>query len=52
MTAYVENFKKYKPLLSELAVRDIKTRYRRSMLGVLWSQKSGPSVWITGGTEM
>ena len=37
MTAYVENFKKYKPLLSELAVRDIKTRYRRSMLGVLWS---------------
>ena len=37
MTAYVENFKKYKPLLSELAVRDIKTRYRRSMLGELWS---------------
>ena len=37
MTAYVENFKKYKPLQSELAVRDIKTRYRRSMLGVLWS---------------
>ena len=27
MTAYVENFKKYKPLLSEQAVRDIKTRY-------------------------
>jgi len=28
---------KYKPLLSELTMRDIKTRYRRSMLGVLWS---------------
>ena len=37
MSAYIENFKKYKPLLSELAVRDIKTRYRRSALGVLWS---------------
>lgn len=37
MSAYIENFMKYKPLLSELAVRDIKTRYRRSLLGVLWS---------------
>ena len=33
MSAYIENFVKYKPLLSELAVRDIKTRYRRSVLG-------------------
>lgn len=29
--------KRYKYLLSDLVVRDIKTKYRRSFLGVLWS---------------
>ena len=37
MSTYIENFMKYKPLLSELTMRDIKTRYRRSVMGVLWS---------------
>lgn len=31
------NFNKYKSLLSELVRRDIKIKYRRSVLGVLWS---------------
>ena len=31
------NFKKYKPLLFELVSRDLKTKYRRSVLGVLWT---------------
>lgn len=33
----LDNFGKYKPLLSELVRRDIKIKYRRSVLGVLWS---------------
>lgn len=37
MSAHVDNFMKYRPLLAELTVRDIKTRYRRSVMGVLWS---------------
>ena len=37
MSTYIENFMKYKPLLRELTMRDIKTRYRRSVMGVLWS---------------
>lgn len=32
-----KNFFKYKDLLSQLVVRDLKTRYRRSVLGYLWS---------------
>ncbi|MDO5825747.1 MAG: ABC transporter permease [Methanosphaera sp.] len=31
------NFNKYKSLLAELVRRDIKIKYRRSVLGVLWS---------------
>ncbi len=31
------NFKKYLPLLSNLAGKDFKIKYRRSVLGVLWS---------------
>jgi len=34
---YIKNFIKYRPLLGNLIVRDIKVKYRRSMLGVLWS---------------
>jgi ABC-2 type transport system permease protein len=34
---YLLNFNKYKPLLRELIKRDLKTKYRRSILGYLWS---------------
>lgn len=37
MSTWISNFKKYIPLLSELVARDIKTKYRRSVLGVLWT---------------
>ena len=37
MSTVINNFKKYIPLLSELVSRDIKTKYRRSVLGVLWT---------------
>lgn len=30
-------FLKYRPLLQELVIRDIKVRYRKSVLGVLWT---------------
>lgn len=36
MYAY-NNFKKYQPLLKELVMRDIKIKYRKSILGVLWT---------------
>lgn len=34
---YFENFKKFKSLLYELVKRDIKVKYRRSVLGLLWT---------------
>jgi len=34
---YIENFLKYRFLLKELVSRDIKIKYRRSVLGILWS---------------
>ena len=34
---YIENFLKYRYLLRELVSRDIKTKYRRSVLGLLWT---------------
>ena len=34
---YIQNFKKFRPLLSELVERDIKIKYRKSVLGVLWT---------------
>lgn len=37
MKKYIQNFMKYEPLLMELVSRDIKTKYRRSILGVLWT---------------
>lgn len=37
MSEYIQNFKKFRPLLSELIARDIKTKYRKSILGVLWT---------------
>lgn len=37
MKKYIENFLRFKPLLSELVSRDIKIKYRRSVLGVLWT---------------
>lgn len=37
MSEYIQNFKKFRPLLSELISRDIKIKYRKSVLGVLWT---------------
>ncbi|MCI8938447.1 MAG: ABC transporter permease [Dorea sp.] len=37
MSAYIANFKKFRPLLNELITRDIKTKYRKSILGVFWT---------------
>lgn len=37
MINMLTNFKKYKFLLSELIKRDFKIKYKRSVLGVLWS---------------
>lgn len=37
MSTYIQNFKKFQPLLSELISRDIKTKYRKSILGVFWT---------------
>lgn len=37
MGKYIQNFMKFRPLLNELVARDIKIKYRRSVLGVLWT---------------
>lgn len=37
MSQHIQNFKKFQPLLQELVARDIKIKYRRSALGVLWT---------------
>lgn len=37
MSTYIHNFLAYKELLKELVNRDIKIKYRRSVLGILWS---------------
>jgi len=35
--SFIQQFKKYKPLMNELIVRDLKVKYRRSFLGYVWS---------------
>ena len=37
MSTYIHNFLAYKELLKELVRRDVKTKYRRSFLGIMWS---------------
>lgn len=37
MREYLNGFWKFKPLLKELVVRDVKVRYRKSFLGLLWT---------------
>lgn len=37
MKKYIANFRKYQYLLSELVKKDIKLKYRRSKLGILWT---------------
>lgn len=37
VSQYIQNFLKFRPLLNELVARDIKIKYRRSVLGVLWT---------------
>ena len=34
LTEYIQNFLKFRPLLNELVARDIKIKYRRSVLNV------------------
>lgn len=33
MTKYIENFKKFQPLLYELVARDVKIKYRKICIG-------------------
>ncbi len=37
MTQYIENLLKYRYLIKELVARDIKVKYKNSILGLLWS---------------
>lgn len=37
MNQYIKNFLKYRHLLGELVKKDIKLKYRRSYLGILWT---------------
>ena len=37
MSSILKNFNKYRYLLGELAKKNIKLRYRRSYLGILWT---------------
>lgn len=37
MRQLVNNFKKYRFLLTELVIKDIKLKYRKSYLGILWT---------------
>lgn len=37
MSTYIQNFIKFQPLLKELVSRDIKIKYRKSVLGVFWT---------------
>lgn len=37
MKQYIQNFLRFRNLLSELVARDIKIKYRRSVLGVVWT---------------
>ena len=40
---HINNLKKYKGLLIQLVLRDIKTKYRRSILGLLWDSIKSPA---------
>lgn len=37
VASFVQQFVQYKPLMHELVVRDLKIKYRRSVLGYVWS---------------
>jgi len=37
MAEHIKNFRKFWPLLVELVERDIKIKYRKSVLGILWT---------------
>lgn len=37
MKKYLKNFLRYKYLLTELVKKNIKLKYRRSYLGILWT---------------
>ena len=37
MNSFISEIYKYRFLIHELVIRDIKKKYRRSVLGILWS---------------
>lgn len=37
MIKHIKNFQKFSPLLQELVTRDVKIKYRKSILGVFWT---------------
>jgi ABC-2 type transport system permease protein len=37
MRQYLSNYKRFQPLLYELVARDVKIKYRKSAMGVLWT---------------
>lgn len=37
MNQYIKNYLKYRPLMGNLIIRDLKVKYRRSVLGIFWS---------------
>ena len=37
MEKYIHNLMKYRHLISELVMRDIKVKYKKSILGLLWT---------------
>ncbi len=37
MVQYLKNFQKFQPLLGELVMRDVKIKYKKSVLGVFWT---------------
>ena len=37
MKAYIDNLKRFRPLMRQLVIRNIKVRYRKSILGVFWT---------------
>ena len=37
MKTHIDNFRRFQPLLYELVARDVKIKYRKSTLGILWS---------------
>ena len=37
LSSRLETFRRYRPLMEQLVLKDIKLKYRRSFLGYIWS---------------